>query len=88
MRSPIARAELASTRRRIEIADALHRVRIVPEHAEAIRRCLDQSAALGRTLRNPSTWAVNGTRGVIAAELLQLKPKTLTSNRSWTVAAG
>ena len=36
-RSPVSRAELVSTRQRIEIADALHRVRISHERAAAIR---------------------------------------------------
>ena len=69
-RSPVARAELASTRQRIEIADALHRVRIKPERAAEIRYCSDPPTALGHTLRDRAAWAATGSGGVIAAELL------------------
>jgi hypothetical protein len=69
-RSPVARAELASARQRIEIADALHRVRIKPERAAEIRYCSDPPTALGHTLRDRAAWAATGSGGVIAAELL------------------
>src|SRR6478752_7195689 len=85
-RSPVSQAELASTRRRIEIADALHRIRINGSAAAAIRRSSDPSAALGRTLRDPSTWAATGAGGVIAAELLHTEPDS-ELQQIWTVAA-
>ena len=85
-RSPIARAELASTRQRIEIADALHRVRISHEHAAAIRYCSDPPSALGRTLRDPAAWAATGSGGVIAAELLTA-PRDTDLHQILTVAA-
>ena len=85
-RSPVSQAELASTRRRIEIADALHRIRINGSDAAAIRRSSDPSAALGRTLRDPSTWAATGAGGVIAAELLHTEPDS-ELQQIWTVAA-
>jgi uncharacterized membrane protein len=85
-RSPVSQAELASTRRRIEIADALHRIRINVSDAAAIRQSSDPSAALGRTLRDPSTWAVTGSGGVIAAELMHTEPDC-ELQQIWTVAA-
>ena len=86
MRSPVSQAELASTRRRIEIADALHRIRINGSDAVAIRHSSNPSAALGRTLRDPSTWAVAGSGGVIAAELMHTEPNS-ELQQIWTVAA-
>lgn len=85
-RSPIARAELASTRQRIEIADALHRVRIRPERAAEIRYCSDPPTALGHTLRDPAAWAATDAGGVIAAELLTT-PKESDLQQILTVAA-
>ena len=85
-RSPVSQAELASTRRRIEIADALHRIRINVGVAAAIRCSNDPSAALGRALRDPSTWVVTGSGGVIAAELLQTEPDS-ELQQIWSVAA-
>lgn len=85
-RSPVARAELASTRQRIEIADALHRVRIKHDHAAAIRHCSDPPTALGHTLRNPAAWAATGSAGVIAAELLT-EPRDSDLHQILTVAA-
>jgi hypothetical protein len=84
-RSPVSQAELASTRRRIEIADALHRIRINGSDAAAIRHSSDPSAALGRTLRDPATWVVAGSGGVIAAELLHTEPDS-ELQQIWTVA--
>ncbi len=85
-RSPVARAELASTRQRIEIADALHRVRIRSECAAAIRYCIDPPTALGHTLRDSAAWAATGSGGVIAAELLTA-PKDSDLQQILTVAA-
>jgi hypothetical protein len=85
-RSPVARAELASTRQRIEIADALHRVRIRHEHAAAIRHCADPPTALGHTLRDPAAWVATGSAGVIAADLLT-EPKDSDLQQILTVAA-
>jgi len=84
-RSPVSQAELASTRRRIEIADALHRIRINGSDAAAIRHSSDPSSALGRTLRDPSTWVVTGSGGVIAAELLHAEPDS-ELQQIWSVA--
>lgn len=69
-RSPVARAELISARRRIEIADALHRIRITPTAAATIRSSADPAVALGHTLRDPTAWAQAGGTGVPAVDLL------------------
>ena len=71
---PVSRAELASTRRRIEIADALHRIRINGSDAAAIRRQQQSVSRAGTNLRDQSAWAVTGSAGVIAAELLHAEP--------------
>jgi hypothetical protein len=73
-RSPLSRAELASTRQRIEIADALHRIRIDRDHAAAIQQHTNPPTALGWTLRDQSTWTVTGRTGIVAAELLEVRP--------------
>ena len=86
-RSPVSQAELVSTRRRIEIADALHRIRVNGNAAAAIRHSNNPSAALGRTLRDTSSWAVTGAGGVIAAELLRAEPADSELQQIWTVAA-
>lgn len=87
MRSPVTRSELASTRRRIEIADALHRVRINRVDAAAIQHSSDPLTALGRTLRNTSAWVVSGSGGVIAADLLNAQRADSELQQIWMVAA-
>ena len=71
--SPLVQVELASARRRIEIADALSRIRVNQSEAEAIQRSNNPPAALGRVLRDPSAWATSGSAGVVAADLLEVR---------------
>ena len=73
VRSPLERVELTSTRRRIEIADALGRIRVDQRDAAVIQRSDDPPAALGQALRDTSRWAPSGSTGVIAAELLHAR---------------
>jgi len=69
-RSPVNRAEVSLTRRRIEIADALHLIRVNPRIAKTIQVSADPPTALGHALRDPGSWAVSSGGGVVAAELL------------------
>lgn len=68
--NPIEHAEMVSTRRRIEIADALYRIQISEPAASDIRRSPNPPEALGRVLRDPTTWQARDRAGVLAAELL------------------
>ncbi len=67
--NPIEHAEMVSTRRRIEIADALYRIHITEPVASDIRRSGNPPEALGRALRDSVAWHADRT-GVLAAELL------------------
>ena len=58
--------------RRNEIADALSRIRVDDRHATMIRQSEDPPAALGRVLKDASSWGTSGT-GVVAAELLHVR---------------
>jgi len=69
-RSPVNRAEVSLTRRRIEIADALHLIRVNPRIAKTIQVSEDPPTALGQALRDPDSWAANSGGGVVAAQLL------------------
>ena len=71
--SPLVQVELASARRRIEIADALSRIRVNQSEAEAIKLSNNPPAALGRVLRDRSAWAASGSTGVVAADLLEVR---------------
>ena len=68
--NPVEHAELVSTRRRIEIADALYRIHIVEPAASDIRRSPNPPEALGLALRDGKVWHANDCTGVPAAELL------------------
>ena len=69
--NPIEHAEMVSTRRRIEIADALYRIHIDEPAASGIRRSPNPPEALGRTLRDSrACWHTCDRTGVLAADLL------------------
>lgn len=68
--NPVEHAELVSTRRRIEIADALFRIHMNESAASEIRRSPNPPEALGRALRDSSTWRPSECTGVLAADLL------------------
>lgn len=68
--NPIEHAEMVSTRRRIEIADALYRIHINEPVASDIRSSPNPPEALGRALRDSASWHANDRSGVLAAELL------------------
>jgi len=69
-RNPIEHAEMVSTRRRIEIADALYRIHITEPAATGIRRSGNPPEALGRVLRDATAWHADDHAGVLAADLL------------------
>jgi hypothetical protein len=68
--NPIEHAEMISTRRRIEIADALNRIHIDLHAARTIERSPNPPEALGRALREATTWRADPQHGVLAADLL------------------
>jgi hypothetical protein len=68
--NPVEHAEMVSTRRRIEIADALYRIHIAEPAATGIRRSGNPPEALGRVLRDVSAWRTGDRAGVLAADLL------------------
>ena len=77
VRSPLDRVELTSTRRRIEIADALGRIRVDERDAAVIQRSDDPPAALGQALRDASRWAPSGrVRGPVNMKLSRSTMRT------------
>lgn len=68
--NPVEHAEMVSTRRRIEIADALYRIHIAEAAATGIRRSGNPPEALGRVLRDTTAWRTHDRAGVLAADLL------------------
>jgi len=85
--SPVVRAELRLVRRRIEIADALHRIRFAPSAAAVIRTSPDPARALGAALQDTAQWyPARGTSGPIAADLLSGAEQT-GDDQIWALAA-
>lgn len=68
--NPIEHAEMVSTRRRIEVADALFRIHLTEQAASDVRQSPNPSVALGRVLRDSSAWPADDQTGVLAADLL------------------
>lgn len=68
--NPVEHAEMVSTRRRIEIADALYLIHLTEPAAADIRRSPNPPEALGRALRDSNAWHANDHTGVLAADLL------------------
>jgi len=68
--NPVEHAEMVSTRRRIEIADALYRIHLTEPAASRIRHSSNPPQALGRALRDPTAWQADDRAGVLAADLL------------------
>lgn len=68
--NPVEHAEMVSTRRRIEIADALYLIHIAEPAASNIRRSPSPPEALGRALRDSTTWRADDRTGILAADLL------------------
>lgn len=87
VRSPVVRAELRLVRRRIEIADALHRIRFAPTAAAVIRTIPDPARAIAAALQDPANWwPARGASGDLAAELLPTADQT-GDDQIWALAA-
>lgn len=85
--SPVVRAELRLVRQRIEIADALHRIRFAPSAAAVIRTSPDPARALGAALLDTAQWyPARGASGPIAADLLSGSEQT-GDDQIWALAA-
>jgi hypothetical protein len=85
--TPVVRAELRVVRRRLEIADALHRIRFAPSAAAVIRTSPNPARALGAALQDTAQWyPARGTSGPIAADLLSGAEQT-GDDQIWALAA-
>lgn len=86
-RSPVVRAELRVVRHRIEIADALHRIRFAPTAAAVIRTSPDPARALAAALQDREQWwPASGANGELAADLLPTSDQT-GDDQIWSLAA-
>ena len=86
-RSPVVRAELRVVRHRIEIADALHRIRFAPTAAAVIRTSPDPARALADALQDHDQWwPAPGASGDLAADLLPTSDQT-GDDQIWALAA-